>query len=161
MNCRKNNEGFSLVEVVVAMAIFAVGFLAVAAMQINANTKTVSARNVTEAMELASAQAEFLQGLPLYDDRLDLDGNDVIEQFDMPPELADGDWDDHEITRGRYTLQWTVATADELTPNVYSPTNTPESLPLLKVIAIRVFETGRPNRILAELEMAKIWNRDS
>ncbi len=157
MNGRNKNEGFSLIEVVIAMAIFAVGFLAIAAMQIDANTKTVSAREVTEALQLATAQAELLQGLPLYDDRLDLDGNGAVEQFDIPAEFVDGD---HNAAAGRYTIQWTVSTTDEVSPNVYSPTNTPDPLPLVKNIEIRVFETARPARIMAELEMSKIWNRD-
>lgn len=159
MNDRKKNEGYTLIEVLIAMAIFAIGILAVASLQTNAVMKTTSSRNITEALELASGHAEFLQGLPLYDQTLDLDNSGTADQFDIPPDLVNGD---HEIQMGRYTIQWTV-TPDvpivALTPNPYS-TAGPDPLTISKTIEVRVFETRNPNRIMAQLELVKIWEQD-
>jgi prepilin-type N-terminal cleavage/methylation domain-containing protein len=52
--------GFSLIEVLVAMAIFAIGILAVYSMQIHSIRGNTSARGVTENITLASAKVEEL-----------------------------------------------------------------------------------------------------
>ena len=59
-----NNQGFTLVEVMIGMAIFAIGFLAVSSMQITAIQGNGSAREGTEAATLAAEQAERLMALP-------------------------------------------------------------------------------------------------
>jgi prepilin-type N-terminal cleavage/methylation domain-containing protein len=159
MNFQKKNNGYTLIEVLIAIAIFSIGALAVASMQTDAIMKTVSSRNTTEALELASAQAEFLHGIPLYDDTLDLNGNGNVEQFDVHPNLEeDGD---NQIIRGHYTIQWAVTDDEPLDAitNIYS-TAGPDPLTISKTIMVTVFDTGRPNQPLATLEMIKVWDRD-
>jgi type II secretion system protein I len=52
--------GFSLIEVLVAMAIFSIGILAVYSMQIHSIRGNSSARGITENITLASAKVEEL-----------------------------------------------------------------------------------------------------
>lgn len=59
-NCPAGAAGFSLIEVLVAMAIFAIGILAVYSMQIHSIRGNSSARGITENITLASAKVEEL-----------------------------------------------------------------------------------------------------
>jgi type IV pilus assembly protein PilV len=81
-----DNRGFTLVEVMIGMAIFAIGFLAVSAMQITAIQGNGSAREGTEAATLAAAQAERLMAQPY-------------------ASIVTGG----PMTNGAYTLSWNVA----------------------------------------------------
>jgi prepilin-type N-terminal cleavage/methylation domain-containing protein len=58
------NEGFTLVEVMIGMAIFLIGFLAVGSMQVTAINGNASARESTEAATRATDQLETLIALP-------------------------------------------------------------------------------------------------
>ena len=64
--------GFTLIEVVIAMAIFAIGFLAIANMQIGSINRNASARWATEAGHWAQDQAERLMNLEYNDANLAL-----------------------------------------------------------------------------------------
>jgi prepilin-type N-terminal cleavage/methylation domain-containing protein len=85
-------RGFTFVELLVVLAIFAIAILAIAAMQVTSINTNASARMSGEASALAANQVEALMVLP-YDD-----GN-----------LALGS---HEITEGAYTVNWDVDLAD-------------------------------------------------
>lgn len=65
-------SGFTLVEILVAVSVFAIGLLAVATMLDTAIQYNASARLITEATEIAHGQMEKLMSAP-YDDA-DLDG---------------------------------------------------------------------------------------
>ena len=81
-----NNKGFTLVEVMIGMAIFVIGYLAVTSMQMLAIKGDTSARKTTEAATLAADQLETLIVLP-YDN------------------IASGG----PVTEGAYTVSWQVA----------------------------------------------------
>jgi prepilin-type N-terminal cleavage/methylation domain-containing protein len=66
-----NIKGFTLIEVLIVMAIFSIGILAVAAMQVTSTTGNASARRITEATALAETQIENLMQLSY--DHADLD----------------------------------------------------------------------------------------
>ena len=70
-NCTE--KGFTLVEVLIAVAIFCVGLLAVAMMLDTSIQYNSSARLISEATEIAQYQMEKLMSAP-YDDA-DLDGS--------------------------------------------------------------------------------------
>lgn len=59
-----SNQGFTLVEVMIGMAIFLIGFLAIGTMQISAINGNASAREATEAATRATYQLETLIALP-------------------------------------------------------------------------------------------------
>jgi prepilin-type N-terminal cleavage/methylation domain-containing protein len=80
------NRGFTLVEVMIGMAIFFIGFLAVGSMQIAAINGNSGAREATEAATRATDQLETLIALP-YDS------------------IVDGG----PVTDGAYTVRWEVA----------------------------------------------------
>jgi len=87
-------HGFTLLEVMIAMAIFAVGILAVSAMQINSINQNAGARMQTEATSLASDAMERLVALPYDHGQLD----------------ADVTLNPHRMVVGAYTVEWNVTT---------------------------------------------------
>ena len=87
-------HGFTLLEVMIALTIFAVGILAVSAMQINAINQNAGARMQTEATTVASDAMERLLALPYDHSQLD----------------ADVTLNPHTQLVGAYTVQWSVTT---------------------------------------------------
>jgi prepilin-type N-terminal cleavage/methylation domain-containing protein len=72
-------QGFTFVELLVVLAIFAIAVLAVAAMQVTSINTNASARMSGEASALAANQVEALMVLPYDDDNLDLGSHEIIE----------------------------------------------------------------------------------
>lgn len=71
------NRGFSLIEVLIAMAIFSIGILAVGSMQLSTSRNNTRGNITTQATMLARQKIEELKNL----DRSDLgtaDGNDTV-----------------------------------------------------------------------------------
>ena len=64
-------KGFTLVEVMIAVSLFAVGLLAVAMMLDTAIRYNSSARFISEATEVAQSQMEMLMNSPYDDANLD------------------------------------------------------------------------------------------
>ncbi|MGA9479530.1 MAG: prepilin-type N-terminal cleavage/methylation domain-containing protein [Desulfobacterales bacterium] len=91
---KNNQEGFTLIEVLIAMAIFAVGILALAGLQVTYIGGNASAQMQTEATALGAQVIEQLKSLPF--DAAELDSAANPHQ---PP--AGGS--------GPYDVQWTVA----------------------------------------------------
>ena len=94
---KSSNQGFTLLEVLIAMAIFAIGILAVGAMQINSINGNASARRATEAATWAADRVERLIALPYNDP--DLNVADAAAPHQAPDE-------------GIYRISWTVAESD-------------------------------------------------
>lgn len=90
-NISNNDRGFTLIEVMIALVVFAIGLLAVASMQISSIGGNSTAREVTDASALAASQVEILMGLPYNDPLL----NDVPP---LPP----------PVVSGNYQITWTV-----------------------------------------------------
>ena len=67
--CQPDCRGFTLIEVLIAMAVFAVGLLALASLQIRSIQMNASARMQTEETNIAVDWLERLIALP-YDDPL-------------------------------------------------------------------------------------------
>lgn len=85
----KKNRGFSLIEVLIAMAIFSIGILAVGSMQLS-NTKNNTTGNITtQATMLARQKVEELKT--------------VQNVSDLDSEDGGSD------TVGIYTRQWDIA----------------------------------------------------
>ncbi len=88
---RKTETGFTLLEVMLAISIFTIGLLAIAAMHVSSIDGNSSSRRLTEAMNYTQEKLEELQTLPFSDDLLK--SGDRIEA--NPP---DG-----------YTIAWNVS----------------------------------------------------
>jgi type IV pilus assembly protein PilV len=106
------NQGFTLIEVMIALAIFAIGFLALSSMQITAINTNANARNSTTVITIAKDRAEELMALP-YDDA-DLVGSAAPGTNYAPAadvDLIDNDEDgqiDEAGETGHITITWTV-----------------------------------------------------
>ena len=85
---KRGHRGFTLIEVLIAMAIFSIGILAVGTLQITSTNSNASARIHTEEYTWVVDQIERLTALP-YDDT----------------DLTTGD---HSDVRGPYNISWTV-----------------------------------------------------
>jgi len=60
----RDKKGFSIIEVLIALAIFSIGILAVASMQVSANMESRTSAEITQATGIASDQMENLMLLP-------------------------------------------------------------------------------------------------
>ena len=96
----KKSEGYSLIEVLIAISIFAVGMLAVAAMQTSAIKVNSSAGQITECITWAQDKLEELMALSYFDPRLEVAGN--------PPGGTDSAGNPHQETSNGYNISWTV-----------------------------------------------------
>ncbi len=88
-------QGFTLVEVMIALLIFSIGVLGLAAMQIDFITGNDTARELTEAATRASDKLEQLRAVGYTDTDLDVTAN---------PHTETGG--------GGYNLSWTVQHPD-------------------------------------------------
>ena len=67
---REGEQGFTLLEVIIAMCILTIGILAVASMQLSAIRGNSSAIGLTEAVDIGQEKLEELIQLPLTDPQL-------------------------------------------------------------------------------------------
>jgi prepilin-type N-terminal cleavage/methylation domain-containing protein len=58
------NAGYSIIEVMISLAIFAIGILGIATLQILATNGNTNARKYSEASEIAQGQIEALMAMP-------------------------------------------------------------------------------------------------
>lgn len=106
------NQGFTLIEVLIAMAIFAIGILAVGSMQISAINTNASARNSTTVVTIAKDRVEGLTALP-YDDDFLRAGNHPADygDFTQANDGIDNDEDgqiDEAAEAGQVSITWDV-----------------------------------------------------
>jgi prepilin-type N-terminal cleavage/methylation domain-containing protein len=65
MSSVSQQKGLTLVEVVISMGIFAIGFLAIAGLVVATTKNNTTGNMLTEATMLARARIEYLKTLPL------------------------------------------------------------------------------------------------
>jgi len=107
----KKEDGFTLIEVLIALTIFAVGLLAVAAMQNSAILMNSNAGKLTNLSTWGMDKMEELSSLPYSDPWL--------EDLGDPPSGTDTNGNAHSqaLDNGDYTVSWTVIDDDPV-PNV-------------------------------------------
>jgi type IV pilus assembly protein PilV len=88
----QKDQGFTLIEVLIAISIFAVGLLAVATMQLSAIRVNSTAGQITTRITWAQDKLEELMALPYTDSQLQAAGSPFQE---ITPD-------------GYYTISWTV-----------------------------------------------------
>jgi len=94
LNDKINGNGFTIIEMLIAMSIFAIGFLAVASLQISAGKSNRTASDITNAVNIASDRMERLMGIS-YD-------NAFLDPAANP----------HLDNQGKYNIQWVVTNTD-------------------------------------------------
>lgn len=82
----ESSEGFTLIEVMIAVVVFSIGVLAVAQLEIHAARNTTRGNVITQANMLASARLEQLKNLSDLADMDPFDGavETDIDRFGMP-----------------------------------------------------------------------------
>ena len=112
MRKKSKEEGFTLLEVIVAIAILTFGILAVASMQAASIRGNFFSSSVTEGTTWAGDEVERLMALP-WDDPLlqDTDGDTAAglndTGFDDDPTTQNDA--DQQAIEGKYTINWNVA----------------------------------------------------
>ena len=87
---KRKEGGFSLVELMIAIALLSIGILTMMTMQVNSIRTNASARRITQSATIGADRVEKLIGLPYTDDLL------------LPES-------EHTFVDGRYTIQWQVS----------------------------------------------------
>ena len=105
----RNPKGFTLVELLIALVIFAVGILGFATMQITSIKGNSKGRLISEASNVAADRIETFMSLD-YGDSLLSDGSGtnagVAGLEDLPPNNTDGSATSSD---GNYQIYWNVA----------------------------------------------------
>ena len=106
--CIKQQRGFTLIEILVAISILCVGLLAVASMQITSIRGNSFAEGTTDAITWACDRVEKLVQLGLEDfdnaQLRDTDGDGDTGLNDATSATAD-----NSVTQGIYTIYWNVS----------------------------------------------------
>ena len=109
----RNEKGFTLLEVIVAISILTVGLLAVASMQLSAIRGNAFAEGVTEATSLAVDRMEYLMALDYGDaDVDDTDGDGIGGLNNATSDTADHNRTHYRDAYGHlydYNLYWNSA----------------------------------------------------
>ena len=108
ISAKLNQQGFSLLEMLIAMTLITIGLLGMAGLQIASINGYAIARQETQAATWAADRLETLMSLPFTDTDLedtDADGSGGLADA----ALADAD---HNTTRGKYGILWNVADTD-------------------------------------------------
>lgn len=115
MMLKKNESGFTLVEVLVAMAIFAIGILAVINMQLVASHTNLKARHITEGILVAQSKVEELRSATY--DHISLTTNNADDTLDAANSPTSGltitqelnQTDRQDYSHPTYKLGWNIA----------------------------------------------------
>lgn len=116
------NQGFTLIEVMMAMVVFSVGILAILGMQISAIKGNDDASEISQALAVAQGQLDSLMTLPYNATDLDDDGDGTGQDADDDGDDDDCNCDDfglndntpttadgNRTVDGKYNLFWNVA----------------------------------------------------
>jgi type IV pilus assembly protein PilV len=118
---RGDSRGFTLIELMIALFIFAIGILAVASMQGEAIRGNSFSDLMTVANTLAEAKMEDLMGLPPTHDHLQdnnpANNDHLLSVIDTDGHQEAGLDRDGNAGSGIFTRTWNVAKRDPADPN--------------------------------------------
>ncbi|MBA2880640.1 prepilin-type N-terminal cleavage/methylation domain-containing protein [Desulfosalsimonas propionicica] len=151
---KSHNSGFTIIEVLIALAIFSVGLLAMGALQSSTLKQTGDIGRKTEAWSVLEDQVERLKELQFYTN---------VSAQTFPADLTSGN---HSESRkeGRFTVDWNITDntpIDEVTiPDDLLLANVPSgTYTVSKTITVEVAEFGS-NDTIAEVAFVKTWAVD-
>lgn len=105
---RSEQDGFTLIEILIAMVVFAVGVLAVATMQIGSVKGNARARDYSEGTIIGMDRIEQLLTLPWNHPDIRDDNNNgkvgLINGMEEVPQEPD-----HDENVGRFRVFWNIA----------------------------------------------------
>ena len=136
------NEGFTLLEVLIAVVILAFGLLAVAQMQVIAIRFNYQGRDTTEAVTLAKDQLESMKTLPF--GHADLDDITDTNNDDLASTVTIDHADPNNPIDGKYTRTWNVADGGDT-----------------KSVMVVVSWLSGPNRIPKQVEFPTVISNPS
>ncbi|WP_372682205.1 prepilin-type N-terminal cleavage/methylation domain-containing protein [Desulfosarcina sp.] len=149
-----NASGFTMIEVMVAIAIFSIGLMAMGTLQTAALMRTGDVTRKTEAWPLLAEQAERIKQLPFYLN---------VGAQTHPPELDAGGFGGPRSVvspDGRYTIQWEVADDEAIVlqnetalPGVPVGTYTVQK----RITMVAFGQGGNPLAPMAQVEFFKVW----
>ena len=123
-----NNQGFTLIEIMIAMVIFVVGMLSVAALQTSATKGNTNANRSTRAFTWCSDRMEVLMSLPYTDANLNAGTHSQANgDFTQASDGIDNDYDgeiDEAGESGAVNISWTVVDNDGVAGAPPPPDNT-------------------------------------
>lgn len=162
-NTSGNCLGYTLIEALMALAIFSIGFMAVGAMQISSLGKTNISRQRTEAMTILEEEVEQLKAMKFYanENNLDDDGDGMIDETDEEfPVMAAGVHSDNSGWTGQFTVNWSVVNDVPIgkQPNIW--TSGPTPITVSKIITVTISPDSRPGQELGRIEFVKTWATD-
>ena len=166
----KTEAGYTMIEVLMALAIFSLGIMAMGALQSSSLMATGDIGRKTEAWAILDDRAEFLKVLPFYanKDGLDNDGDTTIDEADEEhPDLQAGN---HQVSSsdGRYNIHWEVVDDQPIPAVVVPPVNPGDPIlpgvpngtyTVSKTISVQVVPVGGnpQTEALAMVEFVKSW----
>ena len=142
---RDCKNGFTLLEVVIAIGIFSVGMLAVAALQTRGLAQTTSAREYTEAVIFANSKADELLAIPMY----------TNESNTAPEEKLLAGSTTETVGEGRYVITYTVQDDIPIAKQPNPDSTTSGNITVSKLVYIEVAKAGE-SEPLAKLEFVKV-----
>lgn len=102
----KNSAGFTLIEVLISITVFAIGILAVITMQTSGVSGNARAQNISEATNQAADQVESLLNTP-YSAIAD-GGGTSAGQAGLNDGMTSGTTADGSAVSGNYNIYWNV-----------------------------------------------------
>ncbi len=91
-----SQQGFTLIEVLIAMVILGIGIMSITALQVDSVGRNSGSKRQSQSYTWAMDQVERLLSLPYTDADLTVQGN--------PATIGDG----HTVARAPYTVEWDV-----------------------------------------------------
>lgn len=144
---QRRSEGFTLIEVVVAMGILATGLLAVSAAQLYAIRGGRSGRHTTDAAEFAQSQVEIFERMDFGDAALNATGG--WTSAGVPPPSSQVQTPGVPVTEQDYLLQYRIVNGPLVSGRIF-----------LKTIDVQV-TWDEPNRPARSYTMTTMRHNDA
>lgn len=169
----RSDSGFTIMEALIALAIFSVGIMAMGSLQSASLMKTGEITRKTEAWTLLNEQVETLKSIPFYasHNKTDDDGDTEVDEIDELFTDPNGDvplMGSSEIPYtqtsidGRYDVHWWVMDDQPIDKinNVWALA--PAKLTVSKTITVAVTRRGgkMDTDALAMVQFVRTWAED-